>query len=141
MPQLLEFSINHWFLVNLFIVLIAILFLIETKGSVNGFLLSTQDLVNKMNREKPFVLDVRPKDDYRQGHIANTISIDKEKLKNQTKYQEKPIILVCQTGQESIVLQQQLKRQGFKSVHALKGGIKTWLDEGLPLVQKKAAND
>jgi rhodanese-related sulfurtransferase len=140
MAQLLEFSLNHWFLVNLFIVLIAIIFLIETKGSIGGFLIGTQELVKKMNRDKALVLDLRPKDDYRKGHIANAISIDKEKLLSQKKYQQKPIVLVCQTGQESVVLQQQLKKQGYESVTALKGGLKTWLEEGLPLVQKQAAN-
>jgi rhodanese-related sulfurtransferase len=52
------------------------------------------------------------------------------------KFKEKPIIVVCATGNRSTSACGQLKKGGFDKVFSLGGGISAWIDANLPLTTK-----
>lgn len=142
MNEFLSFAASHWPLVTAFFILLILIVISEVKAGGSSFhQLDAQQVVQQINHDKATLFDIRDKADYRKGHIANAISTNKEKLLNKKAYQKKAIILVCQSGQQSVAAQQALLKEGFESVQVLKGGINGWLEDGLPLIQAKAANN
>lgn len=93
-----------------------------------------------MNREDALVLDVRETGEWSSGHItgARHISLGQldKRLSELDKFKEKPIIVVCATGNRSSSACGQLKKHGFGKVFSLGGGVSSWRDANLPLTTK-----
>lgn len=137
MPQeFLHFLTAHYLLTLAFIVILLAIFFEELKSKSSGNNLTPADATHLINRENAVVVDIREREGFNTGHIVNSINIPQkdlltsEKLK---KLQAKPIILVCKLGQTSLPLASKLRKQGFKTVCVLKGGIDAWKNAGLPL--------
>ncbi|MFT3741420.1 MAG: rhodanese-like domain-containing protein [Gammaproteobacteria bacterium] len=138
MTQLTQFIAHHWMLVVALIIVLVLLLTEELRHKRGGRRISASDAVQLINREKACVLDIRDRTAYDKGHIVNAIHIpqadvlgDLEKIK---KYRDKPLILVCNMGQNSIVVQGKLQKQGFNQVFVLAGGLQAWKNADLPLV-------
>jgi rhodanese-related sulfurtransferase len=93
-----------------------------------------------MNREDALVLDVRETGEWGSGHITGarhiTLGQLDKRLSELDKFKEKPIIVVCATGNRSSSACGQLKKHGFGKVFSLGGGISAWRDANLPLTTK-----
>ena len=93
-----------------------------------------------MNREDALVLDVRETGEWGSGHIhgARHITLGQlgARMSEIEKFKEKPIIVVCATGNRSTSACGQLKKGGFDKVFSLGGGISAWIDANLPLTTK-----
>lgn len=93
-----------------------------------------------MNREDALVLDVRETGEWGAGHITGarhiTLGQLDKRLSELEKFKEKPIIVVCATGNRSASACGQLKKHGFGKVYSLGGGISAWRDASLPLTTK-----
>ena len=93
-----------------------------------------------MNREDALVLDVRESGEWSSGHITGarhiTLGQLDKRLSELDKFKEKPIIVVCATGNRSSSACGQLKKHGFGKVYSLGGGISSWRDSSLPLTTK-----
>lgn len=82
---------------------------------------------------KPFLLDVRSPQEFKDEKIPNAYNISiidpnfKTKINNLNK--QRPYFLYCQTGARSRKVCRILGKNGFKEVYNLKGGLKNW--EGL----------
>lgn len=65
------------------------------------------------------LVDVRSKEEYKQGHIANSINIPLDKLTNSLSKlkKDKPIITVCASGMRSKMAASTLKSNGFAEVY------------------------
>lgn len=139
MDRLLEFILNHPFLVGSFVVLLILFFLLEKRRS--GQTVSSRELTQILNKESGVVLDVRDSKDYRDGHITGAKNIPFAKLKDQLSelkpFKDKPVVLVCKMGQHSGAAGKILHAEGFSDVRRLAGGITTWTTDGLPLIKGK----
>ena len=139
MDRLLEFILNHPFLVGSFVVLLILFFLLEKRRS--GQTVSSRELTQILNKESGVVLDVRDSKDYREGHITGAKNIPFAKLKDQLSelkpFKDKPVVLVCKMGQHSGAAGKILHAEGFSDVRRLSGGITTWTTDGLPLIKGK----
>ena len=95
MEQLFTFIGNHPFLVSLFAVLL--FFFIRNELVRGGPAIATQDLVSLVNQEEAVVLDVRPKEEFSEGHIVGAINIPYDKLDDRypelNRYKEKACLL------------------------------------------------
>jgi rhodanese-related sulfurtransferase len=93
-----------------------------------------------MNREDALVLDVRETGEWGSGHITGARHITLGQLENRLseleKFKEKPIIVVCATGNRSASACGNLKKHGFGKVFSLGGGVSAWRDASLPLTTK-----
>ncbi len=47
---------------------------------------------------------------------------------------DQPVVLVCRTGGRSAAAAKLLDEAGYKKVYNAKGGIRSWIDNGLPVV-------
>ena len=139
MQQFLMFMIEHWFLSGLLIVLVIALIWLETQGSVGGMKrLTTGQAIQVINKEHGVVIDIRDRDAYNKGHIANALHIPHDDIahKDLKAYQNTPIIVVCTAGVSAQKLGKELKAQGLNLLYFLQGGMNAWHAENLPVVKK-----
>ena len=90
-----------------------------------------------INHKNALVLDVREQGEYDAGHILNSKLIPLGKLRQRIgeleKYRERPILVVCRTGQRSASACALLGKQGFAQTYNLDGGVTAWQKASLPL--------
>lgn len=136
--QLIEFSTNHWEMVTLFILLLALVFWMESKGSASS--LTPASATTLINTEDALVLDIRPAAEFRTGHITGAMNIPattvKDSLGKLEKHKNTPIIIVCKTGMTAGATAKELQKNDFTAVYKMKGGIAEWQAANLPLVTK-----
>lgn len=140
MQQFIDFSLRHWELWLAFFIVLGILIAIELYSKLSGVRqLSHHETTLLINRQDAVVLDIRDANNYAKGHIVGAISIPYEelsaKLDKLAKYKDKPIIIVYSVGQPLPKVGSLLKQNGYTKVNAIKGGIATWQNAGLPLVK------
>lgn len=137
MDQLLQFIVNHPFLVGAFVVLLALFIRNETQRG--GKSVSAQELVSMVNREDALVLDVRDRKEFEAGHIVDAVNIPHSSLETRldelTKYQNRPIIVACRMGQHAGAAGTLLRKNGYETVTRLTGGMTEWRNQNLPVVK------
>jgi rhodanese-related sulfurtransferase/predicted transcriptional regulator len=109
----------------------------EFRKSKHDFETVTIDeLIQKMNSDNVIVLDVRPESEYRQGHIAQAISIPVEELSKRLKElpRQSEIVAYCRGpfcvyADEAVVL---LVKAGFKAKRLVEG-YPDWRARELPV--------
>ncbi len=100
------------------------------------------EAIRLINKEDAVIVDLRSRDDYRKGHIANALNLTSSEVKSGNlgeldKVKTKPVIVVCATGTTSREPAENLNKAGFERVYVLKEGISGWSGENLPLVRGK----
>ncbi len=90
-----------------------------------------------INHKDALILDVREQSEFDSGHILNSKHIPLGKLHDRLgeleKYRERPIVVVCRSGQRSSSACALLGKQGFAQVVNLGGGVIAWQKANLPL--------
>lgn len=136
LAKFLEFITAHYVLSGAFIVIVVLLIMQQARNS--GRNLSSRELTAMLNRDEAFILDIRPKKDFINGHIVGSLNISNDQLKERMseldKQKEKTIIVVCASGINAGAACTELKKAGF-SVARLSGGITGWRSENLPVVK------
>jgi len=83
---------------------------------------------------KHVVLDVREKEEFREGHLPDALSIPRGFLEMQVegKLPDKgqPIIAYCQSGVRSLFAAKALKDMGYSGVRSMSGGYGAWKGAG-----------
>ncbi|TBU99325.1 rhodanese-like domain-containing protein [Stutzerimonas kirkiae] len=134
--NLIEFVSNHYVLSSLFVVLLALLLLNETRKG--GKSLSSRELTALVNGGQGVVLDVRGKKEFDAGHIVDALNIPYDKLTSRIaeldKHKTRTIIVVDAMGQHSGTVCRELKKAGFDTGR-LAGGISSWRSDNLPVVK------
>lgn len=89
-------------------------------------------LHEKLKREELFVLDVREKDEYAEGHIPGAVNIYVGELENRLAEvpSDRSVVSVCSTGNRAGLGASILVRGGFKKVYNLIGGMTAWKVKG-----------
>lgn len=132
--ELINFLIEHYYLS--LPLLVTIILLINATSKKGGTKISAQNLVALSNNETAFIVDLRDSEQFQNGHITGSINIPFLNLSNRTNEipQDKSVILVCEMGNVSPNAGELLKKEGFKELLILKGGINEWRIQNLPLV-------
>jgi rhodanese-related sulfurtransferase len=136
LANLIEFVSNHYVLSSLFVALLILLFITETRKG--GKSLSNRELTVLVNSGEGVVLDVRAKKEFDAGHIVDALNIPYEKLVSRTgeleKHKAKTIIVVDAMGQHAGTACRELQKAGFTAAK-LSGGISSWRGDNLPVVK------
>jgi rhodanese-related sulfurtransferase len=61
------------------------------------------------------------------------------KVAQLVKNKNNPVLLVCQTGQQSNKAARIVQDAGYAEVHVLDGGVDAWQKAGMPVVKQGAA--
>ena len=103
---------------------------------------SSAEVTHFINREDGVVVDIRKRDEFKQGHIAGSVHVLAADIKSGPvpaleKYKANPIIVVCPNGQVAQESANLLAKGGFEKVYVLKNGLNGWSEAKMPLVRGK----
>jgi hydroxyacylglutathione hydrolase len=88
------------------------------------------------NADSPQILDVRERDEWDSGHIPGSVHVpyhDIDEVPDGLD-RERPIAVICGSGQRSAVAASLLQRFGASGViHIVDGGVPQWEREGWPI--------
>jgi len=94
-------------------------------------LLTVQELKKRLDRgEDLFVLDVREKGRWDEGHIKGAGHIYAGHVKRRLDEipADRPIVVACNTGNHASLVASILRREGYREVYNLLGGMAAWQD-------------
>lgn len=143
MQEIMQFVGNHPVLSLAWVVLLGAVIFTTFQirfSKVND--IARGEAIHLINKEDAIIVDLRNRDDYRKGHIPNSLSLTAAditfgNLDELEKAKGKPIIVVCATGTSARDQAKSLFKAGFERVYVLKEGISGWSAENLPLVRGK----
>lgn len=91
-----------------------------------------------LQSEGALLIDVREPDEYAQGHAPGSTLIPlgqlQQRLLEFSARKDKPIALICRSGNRSGVAQKILEKAGFTRTVNVAGGMNAWAKAGLPMV-------
>lgn len=91
------------------------------------------------NNSNFIILDVRTLDEFKKGHLKNSLLIDfysknfKEELKRLDK--EKIYLIYCRSGRRSKEALGIMKKIKFKEIYNMRGGIIAWRKNNYPITK------
>ena len=134
----MSFFIENWYLFTLALVS-GIALALPALRRAGGGSLSPQNAVQRINREKAVVIDVREPAEFAAGHITNAKNVPlaqfEERLPQVVKNKALPVILVCATSPRAVRAQVLARKLGYDHAEALAGGLQAWRTAGLPVVK------
>ena len=147
MPDLTELSAffaRHYMLCGGWAVVTVMLIAVQVRLLFSNVRRTTPSGATLMvNREEGVFVDVRSLDNYKQGHITNSLSITLSeirggRLQRLERSRDKPVIVVGKDrfDTDSFNSARELRKRGFSRVYVLTGGILEWTDANLPLTVK-----
>ncbi|MEQ5840814.1 rhodanese-like domain-containing protein [Paraburkholderia acidicola] len=96
-----------------------------------------------INRRNAVVVDLRSAADFAAGHLPSARHLEfaelQAKVGQLVKNKSIPVLLVCQTGQQSNKAVRVVQDAGYAEVHVLQGGLNAWQQAGMPVVKQGAA--
>jgi rhodanese-related sulfurtransferase len=145
MNRLPEYISHHPFLIAAVAILVVLAIVIEIRERAKGSsMIAPGDAVRLVNGGA-LVLDVRDAGEYEAGHIIDARSIPAKEVAQRAdslkKFKEKPVVICCESGFASASAAKALRALGFSKVATLRGGLRSWRQENLPLVKGGAKKD
>ncbi len=101
---------------------------------------SVQEAKDLLDRDGNFLLlDVREKEEYREGHLEGAISLPRGflEIKVESTIPDKsvPIVAYCAGGVRSLLAAKALKEMGYENVISMSGGFTAWKTAGYKWAQ------
>ena len=91
--------------------------------------------------QKPVVLDVREKEEYRQGFLPGAVSVPRGflemRIEDAVPDHATPIVAYCAGGTRSLLAGRILRELGYENVVSMRGGYQAWKNQGLPIVEER----
>ena len=96
--------------------------------------------------KKTIILDIREPEEFNAMRIKNSINVPRgileqscewdfeETIPELVKARDKPIVLICRSGNRSVLAAYTMQLMGYENVKSLKTGLKGWTDYERPLV-------
>ena len=99
------------------------------------------EMTRLINHDNAVVIDIRPQEEFVNGHVINSISYPLANLESGkdelNKYKDKPLVLYCQNGVESSRVIRTFRQEGFSNIYVLKGGIQAWKNANMPVMREE----
>ncbi|MFE8045863.1 rhodanese-like domain-containing protein [Brenneria goodwinii] len=143
MQEIIPFISKHPILSVAWVALLVIVIVLTVKSKFSKVKEVVRgEAIQLINKEDAVIVDIRNRDDYRRGHIANAFNLLPNDIKNGSvgeleKHRAQPVIVVCANGMSSREAATNLLNAGFERVMVLKDGLAGWSGENLPLVRGK----
>jgi len=131
----LQFLIDNIFLIAVAFISGGMLVWPLVRARIAGPSLSTLQATQMINSKHAQVVDVRSPEDFGKGSLPNAKNIPTASLAGRVGdlKKDRPVILVCNTGNSAGPAAAQLRAAGFAEVFVLAGGLAAWREAGLPL--------
>lgn len=86
------------------------------------------------NGAKPMLLDVREREEYREGHLEGAVPLPRGflemRIEETVPDKSTPIIAYCAGGVRSLIAARTLKEMGYEHVTSMSGGYTAWKNAG-----------
>ncbi|MEJ2509008.1 MAG: rhodanese-like domain-containing protein [Gammaproteobacteria bacterium] len=94
----------------------------------------------------PLLLDIREPYEFEAMHIAGSINVPRGILETACEYgyeetvpelvaaRERPIVVICRSGNRSVLAAHVMQLMGYRSLCSLKTGLKGWNDFEQPMI-------
>jgi len=105
------------------------------------------DLEEELQSEnKPLLLDIREPEEFNAMHVKDSVNVPRGILEQSCEWdfeetipelvqaRDKPIVLICRSGNRSVLAAYTMQQMGYENVKSLKTGLKGWTDYEQPLV-------
>ncbi len=107
--------------------------------------LSVQEAKELLEKDgKHILLDVREKEEYREGHLERALSLPRGfleiKVESAIPDKSTPILAYCAGGTRSLLAAKALKEMGYQNVISMSGGYSAWKTAGYKWVQDRQFN-
>jgi rhodanese-related sulfurtransferase len=81
------------------------------------------------------LIDVREEWEYRRRRVPGAVLVPLGRLVQETANLplDKPILVICEHGNRSLVAAQYLRSRGFQGAASVRGGTEAWARSNLPL--------
>ncbi|HDN2512281.1 MULTISPECIES: rhodanese-like domain-containing protein [Providencia] len=141
--EIMQFVSRNMLLSLVWIALLVAVVVMTFKGLFSKTkVIARSQAITLINKEEAVIVDLRSRDDFRKGHIIDSINLTPSEIKDNNlgeldKHKQKPVIIVSASGMESNKPAEQLVQHGFEKVFVLKEGIAGWAGENLPLARGK----
>ncbi|MEK7378868.1 MAG: molybdopterin-synthase adenylyltransferase MoeB [Candidatus Binatota bacterium] len=110
----------------------------EARNEIKEISVQEADELLKKNG-KYLLLDVREKDEYREGHLEGALSLPRGfleiKIESAVPDKSTPILAYCAGGVRSLLAANALKEMGYRDVISMSGGYTAWKTAGYNWVQ------
>ncbi|MEO8223943.1 MAG: rhodanese-like domain-containing protein [Gammaproteobacteria bacterium] len=140
MDKLLAFAAANPYLVTATVLMLIAVVAFELRLRARAaFEVSVAETVRMINNGA-VVVDVREADRYAAGHIVNAVNIAPAELARgeEGKIKKKRgVVVVCDTGNESLHSARSLRAAGFDGAFSLGGGLERWQRDNQALVSGK----
>lgn len=99
------------------------------------------------------ILDIREPYEYKKMRIENSLNVPRgilesacdwaydETVPELVKARQRPILVVCRSGNRSLLAAQTMKQMGYEKVYSLKTGLRGWNEYELPLINDDGVVD
>lgn len=131
----MQFILDNVFLIAIALISGGMLLWPMVKGRAGGSTLSTLQVTQLINSRNALIVDVRNPDEFAKGSLPNARNVPADKIdeKMRDMKKDKPVIVVCDTGNRAGRLAAQMRANGFAEVYVLAGGLAAWREAGLPI--------
>lgn len=138
MQEYLEFASRHPILISIFVALLILIIVGEFRRKAGSAKPLTPVAATQLiNGDNCLVIDVRPKNEYKEGHVigAQQLNLSEIKDKGDRLSQDKnqAMIVYCRNGTQAPTAANQLKLLGYTQVYTLAGGLMSWQADSMPL--------
>lgn len=95
---------------------------------------------------KPLLLDIREPEEFNAMHVRDSMNVPRGILEQSCEWdfeetipelvqaRNEPIIVICRSGNRSVLAAYTMQQMGYENVKSLKTGLKGWTDYEQPLV-------
>ncbi len=143
MQEIMQFVGRHTILSLVWVGLLLAVLVTIFKGAFSKVKeINRTETTLMINKDSATIVDTRSREDFRKGHIINSINLTPSELKEGSfgelsKNKEHALIVACANGTTARASAEALLAAGFVHVYVLKEGIAGWQGENLPLVKGK----
>lgn len=116
--------------VNYILIGLLILFLLQRLVPTKGVRqITTSDLKRELNDKNKQYIDVRTPGEFKGRNIKGFKNIPLHQLSSKANElsKDKEVVVICQSGMRSNKATKVLRKQGFKQVTNVKGGMSAWV--------------
>lgn len=96
-----------------------------------------------LQNQGALMIDVREPSEYAAGHAPGTQLIPlgqlERRLSELSAHKDKPVVLICRSGNRSGQAQEILAKAGFTQALNIEGGMNAWAQAGLPVLSGPVA--
>ena len=135
MDHSFEFILNHPVLSVALFIFIYLIISFEIKNFTKKYKgINCNDLVARINENQIVVLDTREKTEYKKGHISQALLHDSSSTK---KIDFTEVVVYDKDEMTSVSSAERISKINSVKVLYLEGGIQSWTENNLPLVEGK----